>query len=52
MKYTVRFAHLRDKPDWKVGDTVERGDVIGIMGGLHRVSRRGNIKELLDEKTD
>lgn len=32
MKYTVRFAHLRDKPDWKVGDTVERGDVIGIMG--------------------
>jgi len=32
MKYTVRFAHLRYKPDWKVGDTIKRGDIIGIMG--------------------
>lgn len=32
MKYTVRFAHLADKPKWKVGDTIKRGDIVGIMG--------------------
>lgn len=32
MKYTVRFAHLRDAPAWKVGDVIKRGDAIGVMG--------------------
>jgi len=32
MKYTVRYAHLESKPNWKVGDILKRGDVIGIMG--------------------
>lgn len=32
MKYTVRFAHMKDAPKWKVGDVIKRGDVIGTMG--------------------
>lgn len=32
MKYTVRFAHMKNAPAWKEGDTIRRGDVIGIMG--------------------
>ena len=32
MKYTVRFAHMAFKPEWKIGDVIKRGDVIGIMG--------------------
>lgn len=32
MKYTVRFAHLEKAPSWKVGDTVNRGDIVGVMG--------------------
>lgn len=32
MKYTVRFAHLRSAPNWKAGDIINRGDIIGIMG--------------------
>ena len=32
MKYTVRFAHMKDAPSWKIGDKIKRGDIIGIMG--------------------
>lgn len=32
MTYTVRFAHLRDAPTLRVGDVVNRGDRIGMMG--------------------
>lgn len=32
MKYTARFAHLDDGPMAKVGDVLNRGDVIGVMG--------------------
>jgi hypothetical protein len=32
MKYTVRYAHLENKPKWKVGDILRRGDIVGIMG--------------------
>ena len=32
MKYTVRFAHLKYRPALCPGDTVRRGDVVGIMG--------------------
>lgn len=32
MKYTVRFAHMKEAPDWKIGDVIKRGDIIGIMG--------------------
>ena len=32
MKYTVRFAHMKEAPKWKRGDTIKPGDVIGIMG--------------------
>ncbi len=29
---TVRFAHLMEKPHFKVGQTISNGQVIGIMG--------------------
>ena len=32
MIYTVRFSHLKDRPHYTVGDTITRGDVVGIMG--------------------
>ena len=32
MQYTVRFAHLVKVPSLKVGNTVKRGDIVGIMG--------------------
>lgn len=32
MKYTVRFAHMKNAPLWKVGDILKYGDVIGTMG--------------------
>lgn len=32
MKYTVRFAHMKEAPKWKKGDLINAGDVIGIMG--------------------
>jgi len=32
VKYTVRFAHLKDAPALKIGDLVNRGAVIGTMG--------------------
>jgi hypothetical protein len=32
VKYTVRFAHMAFKPSYKVGDVINRGDIIGIMG--------------------
>lgn len=32
MKYTVRFAHLDKKPDYKISDTIKTGDIIGTMG--------------------
>ena len=32
MKYTVRFAHLAEVPNFKVGETVKTGDILGIMG--------------------
>lgn len=32
MKHTVRFAHLAEKPQWKIGDKIKRGDIVGIMG--------------------
>lgn len=27
-----RYAHMREQPSWKIGATVKRGEVIGIMG--------------------
>lgn len=32
MKITYRFAHLKELPELLIGQTVEMGDVIGIMG--------------------
>ena len=32
MKYTVRFAHLERPPNWKQGDVIKRGEIVGIMG--------------------
>jgi len=32
MKHTVRFAHLEKKPEWKIGDVIKSGNVIGKMG--------------------
>ena len=32
MRYTVRFAHLAEAPLYKVGDTIIRGQSIGVMG--------------------
>jgi murein DD-endopeptidase MepM/ murein hydrolase activator NlpD len=32
MKYTIRFAHMADIPNVKVGDTVTPGMLIGVMG--------------------
>jgi len=32
MKYTVRFAHLKEAPNFKVGDKIKRGQKIGIVG--------------------
>jgi hypothetical protein len=32
MKYTVRFAHMESAPKYKIGDTINQGDPIGIMG--------------------
>jgi hypothetical protein len=32
MKYTVRFAHMKETPKWKRGDVIKTGDVIGTMG--------------------
>lgn len=32
MIYTYRFAHLAAAPKYTEGDTVRRGDIIGIMG--------------------
>lgn len=31
-KYTVRFAHLKEKPCWKVGDKIHRREKIGVEG--------------------
>jgi len=30
--YQARFAHLKEKPIWKPGDTIHRGDLIGKIG--------------------
>jgi len=32
MKYTVRYAHLDKAPEYKKGDTILRGEEIGIIG--------------------
>lgn len=32
MRYTVRFAHMKEAPKWKRGDVIKPGDVIGTMG--------------------
>lgn len=32
MKYTVRYAHLNAEPTWKRGETILRGQTVGIMG--------------------
>jgi len=32
MKYTVRFAHLKDAPTLRGGDLIGRGTVVGVMG--------------------
>lgn len=32
MKYTVRFAHMKEAPKWKEGDLTNANDIIGIMG--------------------
>lgn len=38
MKYTIRYAHLEKAPLWKTGDTIIRGDIIGIMGSTGQSS--------------
>lgn len=32
MKYTARFAHLKESPTWKEGCAIKPDDIIGIMG--------------------
>ena len=32
MIYTVRYAHLKNKPDISIGTIIRKGDAIGIMG--------------------
>ena len=32
MKYTVRYAHLKRLPMFDIGETINRGDIIGEMG--------------------
>jgi hypothetical protein len=32
MRYTVRYAHLRNLPIWRVGDVIKRGKMVGVMG--------------------
>lgn len=32
MTYTVRFCHLAHRPDHKIGDVLQLGDVVGKMG--------------------
>jgi len=32
MTYTVRFAHLIERPKYTIGDVIKRGDKIGTMG--------------------
>lgn len=32
MIYLARFTHLKYKPDYKAGDKIKRGDIIGTMG--------------------
>lgn len=32
MIYQARYAHLETLPDWKVGDKIKKGDIIGKMG--------------------
>lgn len=54
MKYTVRFAHLKNKSKLKIGERVRFGDKIGTMGSsgqstaahLHLDCARGEQKEL------
>ena len=36
MKYTVRYAHLHDKPILEIGNTVHQDDYIGTMGNTGR----------------
>jgi len=38
MVYTVRFAHLKVKPNYKVGDKIKTGDFIGFMGNTGKSS--------------
>jgi murein DD-endopeptidase MepM/ murein hydrolase activator NlpD len=32
MKYTVRYAHLKEEPPYRVGATLKQGDEIGVQG--------------------
>jgi len=32
MLYTARFAHLESAPDFKSGDVIRRGNILGVMG--------------------
>lgn len=32
MIYTVRFAHMKDAPKWKLDDIIKPNDIIGTMG--------------------
>lgn len=49
MTYTVRFAHLAERPSFKIGQTIRRGNRIGRMGNsgkstaahLHQDTVRG-----------
>jgi len=34
-KFTVRFAHLEERPDLEPGEVVRRGDRVGRMGNTH-----------------
>ena len=55
MKYTVRYAHLKEAPELKEGDSVSRGDKIGTMGStgqskfnhLHMDCVKGFVDKLI-----
>ena len=40
MKYTVRFAHMKEPPKWKRGDVIKTGDVIAIHKGATTMTEK------------